>query len=131
MFSCDFAAYLQNCCTDEHLFGNYFCKFLFNKPAIFFNTNFSSNLDCFIIYFLLVQCSPQNAKSFVFRNFLCSYLDSLHVNSIFCFVGLSIYKVVLDKIVEMLLELRCSFLFREIFLQKKLVLLLIFDAFKP
>ena len=117
---CTFAAYLQKSCFDEHLWGT--------TSASFYSTclpNFSLNVcvkfGCFLIYFWIDQCSLQKEQSFILQNLLCSYSESFHVNGILGWIVFLQGGAWLNRC-QILLELLCSFFFRKIFLQQKLVL---------
>ena len=71
-------------------YGELLLQIFIQHACHIFQYKFVSNLDCFLIYFWLVQCSIQNEQSFVFQNIFCSFSDS-SMWTVFCKALLSCF----------------------------------------
>ena len=97
--SCKCAAYLQNSCFGQHLWGTT-SENVYSTYLSYFQYQFVSNLGYFLIYIWIVQCSDVQcwdiqvfySISFVFQNSLFTFSDSFHVNCILSsFIYLSFF----------------------------------------
>ena len=93
MFPCKFAAYLQNSCFEEHLWGTTSAKF-FSTCLSYFSIEIRVKFRLFSNIFLTSSMFYSEWAVLRLPDFLCSFSDSFYLNGIlWSFVELSFYLI--------------------------------------